>query len=301
MLGCLQDQAVQTASRRLRLIPAARPHQGKKHTVAVLVISGATRLLGIIADPIAHVRTPQALNRLLAERGVDAVMVPLHVGPDGLAGCFAGLRTIRNLSGIVVTIPHKGRAAALCDALEPEAAAVGAVNAVRREPDGRLTGAMFDGLGLVEGLRRSGIDPAGHRALLVGAGGAASAVAFALARAGVSRLTIANRTPAKAEALARRVAAAFPETQAVAGPADPAGCSLVVNGTSLGMTPGDAFPVPPDRLAATAVVADVIMKPVRTALLVEAAARGCRVHEGHHMLDAQLALLADFLTGSPPS
>jgi len=262
-----------------------------------LEISGATRLLGIVADPIAHVRTPQAINRLLAERGVDAVMVPMQVGADGLAAWFAGLRAVRNLSGIVVTVPHKESAAALCDALEPDAEAIGAVNAIRREADGRLVGAMFDGLGLVAGLRRNGIDPAGHSALLVGAGGAASAVAFALAGAGVSRLTIANRTVAKADALARRVGAAFPGIPVAAGPADPAGFSLVVNGTSLGMAAGDALPVPPERFDPGAVVAEVIMQPARTALLIAAEARGCRVHEGRHMLDAQLSLLADFVAG----
>ncbi|MBY0430163.1 MAG: shikimate dehydrogenase [Rhodospirillales bacterium] len=260
-------------------------------------INGATRLIGIVADPISHVRTPQALNRLFAERGTDAVIVPMHVTATHLAEVFAALRRIGNLSGLVVTVPHKESVVALCDELGPEAALVGAANAVRRLPDGRLIGEMFDGRGFVDGLRRAGIDPAGHDALLAGAGGAASAIAFALARAGVSRLTITNRTAAKALHLAERVATAFPGVTVRAGEPDPRGYSLIVNGTSLGLKPGDPPPLPVERLEPATVIAEVIMQPARTPLLAAAAMAGCRVHEGRHMLDAQLSLLADFIAG----
>ena len=262
------------------------------------IITGATRLIGVVADPIGHIRTPQAMNRLFEEQGIDAVVVPMQVGPDDLAALLAGLRRVASLSGLVVTVPHKAAVTALCDALGPEAALVGAANAVRRTADGRLGGEMFDGLGFVDGLRREGIDPAGHDALLVGAGGAASAIAFALTRTGVARLTIANRSAGKAEALARRIRDAFPEVRVEAGAPDPRGHSLVVNGTSLGLKPGDPLPLPAERLEAGTVVAEVIMQPPRTPLLTAAAAAGCRVHEGRHMLDAQLALLAAFITGT---
>ncbi|HYD31103.1 MAG TPA: shikimate dehydrogenase [Azospirillaceae bacterium] len=261
-------------------------------------ITGATRLVGIVADPIAHVRTPQSLNRLFAVRGIDAVMVPMHVPSAYLASWFAGLRRIGNLDGIVATVPHKEAIAALCDDLGPEARLVGAANVVRRAPDGRMIGEMFDGRGFVGGLRSQGIDPAGHRVLLIGAGGAAAAIAFALAAAGVAHLTIANRTAVKAEKLANRVATAFPGVAVDAGDPDPRGCSLVVNGTSLGLKPDDPLPVRVERLEGAAIVAEVVMQPARTALLEAAAGMGCRMHEGFHMLEAQLALLAEFLTAS---
>ncbi len=112
---------------------------------------------------------------------------------------------------LVVTVPHKAAVVGLCDELLPSARQVGAVNAVHRLPDGRFVGAIFDGLGFVEGLRRQGRDPQGRRVLLLGAGGAASAIGFALAEAGIASLDIFNRSPDKAQRLADRIAAAYPQ------------------------------------------------------------------------------------------
>ncbi|MGH2341279.1 shikimate dehydrogenase family protein [Segnochrobactraceae bacterium EtOH-i3] len=260
-------------------------------------VTGATRLVGILADPIHHVRTPQVLNPRFEALGIDAVILPMHVVPADLGAVLAGLSKIRSLSGLVVTVPHKEAVVAFCDELGPEARLVGAANVLQRLPDGRWAGEMLDGVGFVTGLRTAGIDPAGLSVLLVGAGGAASAVAVALVRAGVARLVIANRTPARAEALAEKIAAAFPNVSVAAGPADPAGFDLVINGTSLGLKPGDALPLDPERLEPRTIVADVVMNPPVTPLLAAAAARGCRTHEGLAMIEGQLDAIAAFVTG----
>lgn len=258
-------------------------------------VTGRTRVYAIVADPVRHVRTPQVLNARFAARGHDAILVPLHVAAADLATAFAAFRVMRNLGGVVVTVPHKGSAAALCDALGPSAAAVAAVNVVRREDDGRLTGENFDGEGFVEGLRREGLEPRGMTVLLSGAGGAASAIAFGLARAGAARLTIANRTQEKARALAARLRSSFPALDVRAGEADPTGHQLVVNATSLGMHPADPLPLDAEALTPGMVAAEVVMAPERTAFLREATRRGCRVHLGRYMLEAQSCLLATFL------
>lgn len=260
-------------------------------------VTGATRLVGILADPIHHVRTPRVLNPRLAERGIDAVILPMHVVPGDLAVVLAGLARIRSLSGLVVTVPHKEAVVAFCDVLGPEARLVGAANVLQRLPDGRWAGEMLDGVGFVAGLRAAGIAPAGLSVLLVGAGGAAAAIAAALARAGVGRLVIANRTPARAAALVARIAPAFPAVDISVGPADPAGFDLVINGTSLGLSPDDALPLPPERLEARTIVAEVVMNPAVTPLLAAAAARGCRTHPGAAMIEGQLDLIADYVTG----
>lgn len=259
------------------------------------MISGTTRFVPLLAHPCRHVRTPGVFNAECARRGIDMAMVPLDVRPDMLAQTIAALGAMENLAGMVITIPHKTEVAQYCDRLTGATEMLGVCNIIRRETDGSLTGAMFDGEGFVAGLRHRGHDPAGRRVLLIGAGGAASGLAHALAGAGVARLTIANRSAEKAEMLMGQLAAVFPGVDISAGPADPAGYDLVINGTSLGMHAGDALPVDPDRLSLGTLVAEVVMQPDVTPLLAAAEARGCRIHKGINMIEQQVRLLVDFL------
>lgn len=260
-------------------------------------ITGNTRLFGIVADPIAQVRTPEVMNAWFEREGRDAVLVPIHVGTDGLAAVFHAFRKMRNLDGFIVTVPHKIDALQLCDEVSESARAIGAVNTVRREPDGRLVGHMFDGLGFVAGLKAEGHDPAGRTVMLVGAGGAAGAIAHALAQAGVRRLAIANRTHSKAQDMAERVRHSVPGVEVVAAAADPRGYDIVVNATSLGMKEDDALPLDVALLTPSTLVAEIIMKPEMTALLKAAQERGCPTHLGRHMLDHQARLMGRFMTG----
>lgn len=261
-------------------------------------ITGSTQIFGILADPIHHVKTPQRINQLFAERQVDGAMVPLHVKPEGLAQAVQGLRAMQNLGGFVVTVPHKTAIVSLCDEVTPEARLIGAVNVVRRTADGRLIGGMLDGEGFVAGLRSQGLDPAGRSAYLAGAGGAASAIAFALASAGVSRLSIANRTADKAQQLIDRVASCYPSLSMAVGSENPAGHDLVINATSLGLRPGDVLPLDANRLASHQIVAEIIMQPAHTPLLQAAQAMGCRIHLGAPMLASQIELMAAFMAGT---
>jgi shikimate dehydrogenase len=258
-------------------------------------ITGTTRLFGVIADPIDHVRACEVFNPRFAARGLDAVLVPFHIRPADLAAALDGFRALANLGGVLVTIPHKEAILDLVDGTGPQAARVGAGNVVRRTADGRLEAENFDGLGFVAGLEAAGHGVAGRDVLLVGAGGAGKAIAYALAEAGVRRLVVANRDAARGEALAAGVAAVFPRVASEAGPADPAGVDLVVNATSLGLHAGDALPVDPARAEPHTVVCEIIMKPERTKLVEAAAARGLAVHLGRHMLDHQVPMLARYI------
>lgn len=259
------------------------------------MITGKTKIYGILADPIVQVRTPEVFNRLFAENGIDAVLVPIQVGAEGLATLVTGLKEIKNLGGTIVTVPHKTAIAALCDELGEAGQMVGSVNTVRREEDGRLVGNMFDGLGFIAGLKSQGYSPADKRVLLLGAGGAAGAIAFALAEAGVSRLTIANRTQEKARRIASRVVEFYPDLTVQAGDFNPKGYDLIINATSLGMKADDPVPLDPDLLTPDMIVAEIIMKPETTALLAAAKDRGCPIHYGRHMLDQQIKLMAEFM------
>lgn len=259
------------------------------------MITGKTCIYAIVADPVHHVKTPQAINRLMKEQGHDGVMVPLHVRPGQLATFIDGIKPIQNLGGFVVTVPHKTAIVDLCDEVSDAARQIGAANIVRREPDGRLVADILDGKGFVVGLAACGIDVKGKSAYLAGAGGAANAIAFALAEAGVSRLTIANRTKEKVVDLIRRLAARYPDLSAAVGNDDPSSHDLVVNGTSLGLRPGDALPLSVEKLTADQTVCEIIMDPAETPLLAAAKAKGCRVQYGAPMLAGQVELMAAFM------
>lgn len=258
-------------------------------------INGHTRLVPIVADPVGHVRTPARMNAHFVATGRDAVVVPMQVGAQDLAQVVAALKRVPNLGGIIVTVPHKESIALLCDRLTDAARLVGAVNVIRREEDGTLTGGQFDGEGFVAGLRAAGHEPRGRRVWMAGAGGAAAGIGHAMLCHGVAGLSVYNRTAARAEALVQRLARAHPGARITVGTADPAGHDIVVNATSLGLKPTDALPVDPAKLDPAMVAAEVVMQPEITRFLEAAAARGCRIHGGLPMLEEQVAILCDFV------
>lgn len=259
-------------------------------------ISGKTSVYGIIADPIGHVRGPTIFNPLFEKLGMDAVMVPFHVTATSLPRAVAGFRAIESLKGWLVTNPHKFAMFHLCDKVDASGTRLQAVNVVRRNSDdGRLIGGNYDGAGFVNGLRHDGIEPKGMDVLMLGAGGAAYAIAFALAEAGVARLTIANRTRANAEALAATTRKFFPGFAVEVGDAEAGRQDMIVNTTSAGLKPDDPLPLEVEGLESSTVVVDIIMNPEMTKLLSLAKDRGCRIHLGRHMLDSQFPLLARHL------
>jgi shikimate dehydrogenase len=259
------------------------------------MITGTTRLYAIIGDPITHVRTPMAFNEYFAAHSIDAVCLPVHIGRDDLPRGWAGLKSVANLDGFIVTAPHKAESAGLCDRLEGDGVHTGVVNTVRREPDGSFTGTLLDGRGFVSGLTKQGYGAAGQRFYVAGAGGAGTALAFALADAGAAALTIHNRTRSKAEKLVAAVGAAFPGIDARVGTADAGGHAVVVNATSLGLKPDDGHSFELASVDRSALVAEVVMKPDMTPLLIAAEALGHRIHFGIHMLNSQLDLMMQFL------
>lgn len=259
------------------------------------VIGGKTRLMGVIGDPIAQAKTPGAINPIFAAKGADIACVPLHVPATELDTCWAGLKAMPNLVGFGITLPHKQAALALCDSLDPVAERVGAVNLVRRETDGSLRGYQFDGAGFLRGLLDAGITVGGRSCLMVGAGGAAVAIAFSLAEAGAAEIVVANRTRAKAEALAAKVNADLGRSLARAGDPVPAVGQLVVNATSLGLKTDDPLPLDPGTLEPGMTMAEVIADPVHTPLLEAARARGVEIHSGMRMIEGQVGAIADHI------
>lgn len=257
-------------------------------------ISGKTRLFIIVADPVHHLRTPSVYNERFSTNGIDAVMVAARVASEALEGFVNGLKGVRNLEGLIVSVPHKRAIAPLCDELMPTARRVGSVNAIQ-VANGRLIGDIFDGLGFVEGLRIQGYEPFGRRVLLLGSGGAGSAIAFALAGTGVRRLAIWNRNLVRAEKLAEVIGRSS-ACEVVCDPSrSTAEIDLIVNATSLGMKDGDELPLPIELIRPGQMVAEAVMFPDETPLLRLARDRGARIHPGRHMLLAQLDAMGRFV------
>ena len=257
-------------------------------------LSGATRVHFIVGDPIAQVKSPQGVSEAFQARGMAAVVVPAHVAPAQLAAWADGVSRAQNTDGIIVTVPHKFASASLCATLSERAAFLGAVNTLRRDAAGGWHGDMFDGLGFVQALRANGCAPEGRQALLVGAGGAGTAIAHALVMAGVARLAVHDGDTARRDALVARLAA-LGRCPVVAGSADPQGFDLVANASPAGMREGDALPVDVERLGPTAFVGCVVTQPALTPLIAAARARGLGTSTGEDMFAQVRDLMVDFL------
>ncbi|MDQ6434112.1 shikimate dehydrogenase [Mesorhizobium sp. LHD-90] len=259
-------------------------------------VTGQTKIMLLMADPVGHVVGTENITAYMRARGHDFLCVPAHVGADDLPAMIDALRKLKNCVGSGITIPHKIPVGALLDRLTPRARMIGSVNYIRRDPDGTLTGENVDGSGFVHGAGEAGVDLAGLRVLMIGAGGAGRSLAFALAEAGVGELVIANRDADKARSLAAAVAAAHPAASLRVGEADATGFDMVLNATSLGMRGKDGGdPVDLETLSTGMIVADVVMVPEKTRLLEAAERKGCRLLYGRQMMDGQLALLREFL------
>ncbi len=244
------------------------------------ILSGKARLAGIVGWPVAHSRSPRIHNFWLGRHGLDGAYVPLAVRPDDFVPALRGLRAA-GFAGMNVTIPHKLAAFALCDAVDEAARRARAVNTIVFHED-HIEGANTDGFGFLASLREHAVDPAAGPALILGAGGAARAVAAALLSCQVP-VALANRTRARAEALA----ADLPELTLLEWEARNealAGRALVVNATSLGMGGRSSLDLDLSRASPSLVVADGVYTPLETPLLAAASARGLRTVDGLGML-----------------
>ena len=253
--------------------------------MSALPLTGTTRLAAVIGSPVRHSMSPTIHNAAFAALGLDWAYLAFEVAPGQAARALDAMRTL-GLGGLSVTMPHKLDVAAAVDELTPAAAALGAANTVVPLGDGRLLGDNTDGAGFVDSLRAAGVEPAGRRVVLVGAGGAARAVAVALAAVGVTDLAVVNRTPERAIAVAALAGAVGRVGDAAA---DLAAADLIVNATSVGMGASGGLPFDPAGLHAGQAVADLVYHPLETPLLAAARAAGATPVDGLGMLVHQAA------------
>jgi len=254
-------------------------------------INGKTRIFGVTGDPVGHSLSPDLHNAVFRKRGVNAVYAAFKVRPDDLYCAVEGFRAI-NAGGISVTVPHKEQAAQFVDAMpNPTDKAVGAVNTLVFA-EGRILGFNTDGSGFMADMReRFDFKAEGKTILILGAGGAARALAFTFMASSCAKLYIHNRTAQRARGLAEFLSGFFSvgEVRAVDAVTDIAEgkLDLVVNCTSCGMRPKDPFPADPEILGAASIVYDLIYSPAETRFLKEAANRKIPAANGLGMLIQQ--------------
>jgi shikimate dehydrogenase len=252
------------------------------------MIDGHTKIFGILGRPVAHSLSPAMHNAAFRHLGVNAVYVAFPV--TDFRKAVAGLRGL-GIGGVSVTIPFKEEIIPLLDELDPRAAEIGAVNTVVNR-EGRLIGYNTDWLGAVTALTAK-ISLKERHVLILGAGGAARAIAFGIINTG-GRVSLTDIDAARAAALVKDLGAEFiPSDTLETCPA-----TILVNATPVGMSPNvDGIPINPDLLGRFEVVMDIVYQPLVTRLLREAQARGAATIDGLQMLIHQGAAQFELFTG----
>lgn len=264
-------------------------------------ITGKTKVCGIIGDPVLHSMSPVMQNAAFKAAGLDYVYVAFAVSSESLDQCATSVRTFQ-IRGLNVTVPHKVGVMETLDDVDPLAMHIGAVNTIVNT-DGRLVGYNTDGPGFMRALEEAGLHVAGKKIVMLGAGGAARAVAYSVAEAG-AHLTILNRSVERAEALAHEVSGTRDEHVGYA-PLEHAclreklaAADVLVNTTSVGMSPDiESTPCPAELLREDLCVCDIVYHPLRTRLLTEAEAAGATTIGGAEMLIHQGAQAFELWTG----
>jgi shikimate dehydrogenase len=258
-------------------------------------VDAATEFVWIVGDPIAQVKAPQAMNPHYRRGGDNLLVLPAPVVADDLREVFDAARRIANVRGWIVTVPHKVALAGWVDQLSPAAKMACAVNAIRFR-NGRSFGDLFDGVGFVAGLQGRGYQIERTRALVVGAGGVGSAICLALAEAEAECIAICDIDADRAKSLVQRLAGEWRGTTRfeLGDPNSVARFDLLVNASPVGMGGDTRSPLDTRQLRPAHTVAEVVMSPEMTPLLVAAREAGCTIHPGKQVLEGQLQALLDF-------
>ncbi len=257
-------------------------------------LNGATRVHFVVGDPIAQVKSPSDVSQVFQARGRNAIVVPAHVTPADLSSWIQAVSTMRNVDGIIVTVPHKFAAFDLCTTASERASFLQTANVMRRSADGTWHGDTLDGLGFVAALRESGTRVQGRHALLIGAGGAGSAIAHAMVQTGLETLAIHDEDARRRDALIERLRE-LDQGRVQAGSPDPRSFDIVINATPIGMREGDPLPLDASGLTSAMHVACVITAPAITPLIAKARELGCTTQTGAEMFARVRDLMVDFL------
>jgi shikimate dehydrogenase len=264
-------------------------------------LDSQTVMYGVFGDPVKHSKSPIMMNAAFRQLGLNAAYAAFHVAPGNLKDAIYGVRAL-GFRGINITVPHKVEVMKHLEEVDEDARMIGAVNTIVNE-GGRLIGYNTDGIGYVRSLKEEAqAEIAGENILVIGAGGAARGICYALAKENPGMIWIANRTAERAVQLAASledrceiVGMGFDGIDDIKDKV-----SIVINTTLAGMHPQiDQIPVDPAWFHSGITVSDIVYNPLETKLLQEAKKRGARIHGGLGMFIYQGAYALEYWTGAP--
>ncbi len=257
-------------------------------------VNGKTHVYGIVGDPIEQVRSPEMVTWEMQKRDHNAVLIPMHIAQDEFDTVMPHIMRMRNLDGLIFTIPFKAQAIALAKSLGPQAAQIGAINALKKHNNGAWSGEIFDGIGCVEAFKQKGITLQDKRLQLIGLGGAGSAICVALAYEKPKLLRLFDIHPQTTERMAKMVNSISPQTVVEVGLPHAEGIDILLNASPVGMLSDARLPLAVEQFKKELIVFDAIVMPENTPLLSLAQDCGCQVVRGREMMLGQISKIVDY-------
>ena len=257
-------------------------------------VNGKTRVYGIVGDPIEQVRSPEMVTWEMQKRDHNAVLIPMHIARDEFDNVMPQIMRMRNLDGLIFTIPFKAQAIALAKTLGPQASQIGAINALKKHSNGEWSGEIFDGMGCVEAFKKRGITLQDKRLQLIGLGGAGSAICVALAYEKPKLLRLFDINAQTTERMAKMVNTISPQTVVEVGLPLAEGIDILLNASPVGMLSDARLPLAVEQFKKELIVFDAIVMPENTPLLSLAQDCGCQVVRGREMMLGQISKIVDY-------
>lgn len=257
-------------------------------------VNGKTRVYGIVGDPIEQVRSPEMVTWEMQKRDHNAVLIPMHIARDEFDTVMPQIMRMRNLDGLIFTIPFKAQAIALAKTLGPQASQIGAINALKKHSNGAWSGEIFDGIGCVEAFKQRGITLQDKRLQLIGLGGAGSAICVALAYEKPKLLRLFDINAQTTERMAKMVNTISPQTVVEVGLPLAEGIDILLNASPVGMLNDARLPLAVEQFKKELIVFDAIVMPENTPLLSLAQDCGCQVVRGREMMLGQISKIVDY-------
>jgi len=258
-------------------------------------LNGRTRLYPLLGDPIIYARSPDWLSKHMAKRGMNMISLPMEV-PDGqLKVVMDGLKATGNVDGLSLTMPHKITGLEYCDTLSEVSEMLGVVAAIRRNKDGSWHGHTTDGDAFVKAQIDNGAKVDGAKVLVMGAGGAGSAIVISFLEQGAKEVAVFDLDTERSNRIVNLLKDKNGDRVRVADSNDPTGFDIVSNATSMGMDDNDPLPIDPAKLDASMFVGDVVAGHGETKIIKAAKDAGCKTANGDDMVIAVLDVMCDFL------